>query len=85
MEICGMRTITEDSFLSSPQPLIDRKQLLKLVPLSDRTIFNMEKRGEFPQRLAITPRRVAWYLNEVNEWMEKRRAQKPIMPISFLR
>ena len=80
-----MRTITEEGLLSSPQPLIDRKQLLKLVPLSDRTIFNMEKRGEFPQRLSIAPRRVAWYLNEVNEWMEKRRAAKPIMSIPFLR
>jgi prophage regulatory protein len=80
-----MRTISEGTSLASAQALIDRKQLLKLVPLSDRTIFNLEKRGEFPQRLAITPRRVAWYLNEVTEWMEKRRHQKPVMPLSFLR
>ena len=85
MEKSRMRTISEQNLLASPQPLIDREQLLKIVPLSDRTIFNLEKRGEFPQRLAITPRRVAWYLNEVNEWIEQRRAQKPIMPISFLR
>lgn len=80
-----MRTISESTSLASAQALIDRKQLLKLVPLSDRTIFNLEKRGEFPQRMAITPRRVAWYLNEVTEWMEKRRHQKPVMPLSFLR
>ncbi len=80
-----MRTISESTSLTSAQALIDRKQLLKLVPLSDRTIFNLEKRGEFPQRMAITPRRVAWYLNEVTEWMEKRRHQKPVMPLSFLR
>lgn len=80
-----MRTISESTSLASAQALIDRKQLLRLVPLSDRTIFNLEKRGEFPQRLAITPRRVAWYLNEVTEWMEKRRHQKPVMPLSFLR
>jgi len=43
------------------------------------------KLNGFPQRLAITPRRVAWYLNEVTEWMEKRRHQKPVMPLSFLR
>ena len=85
MERIGMRTIPEGTSLASAQALIDRKQLLKLVPLSDRTIFNLEKRGEFPQRLAITPRRVAWYLNEVTEWMEKRRHQKPVMPLSFLR
>ena len=80
-----MRTISESTSLASAQALIDRKQLLRLVPLSDRTIFNLEKRGEFPQRMAITPRRVAWYLNEVTEWMEKRRHQKPVMPLSFLR
>lgn len=85
MERISMRTISEGTSLASAQALIDRKQLLKLVPLSDRTIFNLEKRGEFPQRLAITPRRVAWYLNEVTEWMEKRRHQKPVMPLSFLR
>ena len=80
-----MRTISESTSLALAQALIDRKQLLRLVPLSDRTIFNLEKRGEFPQRLAITPRRVAWYLNEVTEWMEQRRHQKPVMPLSFLR
>lgn len=51
--------------------LSNRKQLLKIVPLSERTIFDMEKRSEFPRRFAITPRMVAWDLQEVEAWMEK--------------
>ncbi|WP_409219087.1 helix-turn-helix transcriptional regulator, partial [Escherichia coli] len=29
--------------------LINRKTLLSMIPLSDRTIYNLEQRGEFPQ------------------------------------
>ncbi|HGE6066809.1 TPA: helix-turn-helix transcriptional regulator, partial [Vibrio cholerae] len=30
--------------------LINRKVLLEMIPLSDRTIYNLEQRGEFPRR-----------------------------------
>lgn len=40
--------------------LINRKKLLAMIPLSDRTIYNMEQRGEFPHRIALTSRNVAW-------------------------
>ena len=56
--------------ISSPRTvLINRKQLLKIIPLSDRTIFEMEKRGEFPHRFALTSRAVAWDLQEVEAWV----------------
>ncbi|EIA1618835.1 AlpA family phage regulatory protein [Vibrio parahaemolyticus] len=45
--------------------LINRKTLLKMIPLSDRTIYNMEQRGEFPRRIVLTSRSVAWDLAEV--------------------
>ncbi|GAB3101576.1 AlpA family phage regulatory protein [Aestuariicella hydrocarbonica] len=54
--------------------LINRKALLKIVPLSDRSIYNMEKRGDFPKRIVLTSRNVAWDLNEVEEWIEARKA-----------
>ena len=53
--------------------LINRKTLLAMIPLSDRAIFNMEKRGEFPRRIALTSRNVAWDLSEVEEWIESRK------------
>ncbi len=61
---------------------ISRKQLLAKVPLSDRTIYNLEKRGTFPKRITLTARNVAWDLNEVEAWMRTRReaANKPMRP-----
>ncbi|MYN28435.1 AlpA family phage regulatory protein [Duganella sp. CY42W] len=53
--------------------LINRKQLLQKVPLSERTILDMEKRGEFPRRFAISARHVAWDLQEVDQWIQRRR------------
>lgn len=53
--------------------LINRKRLLNIVPLSERTILNMEKRGEFPKRFAITSRAVAWDLQEVEAWMDQQK------------
>ncbi len=54
--------------------LINRKTLLGMIPLSDRTIFNMEQRGEFPRRIALTSRNVAWDLSEIEQWIEARKA-----------
>ena len=52
--------------------LIGRKQLLARVPLSDRTIFEMERAGDFPQRVALSKVRVAWLENEVDAWIAGR-------------
>jgi prophage regulatory protein len=54
--------------------LINRKQLLKKVPLCDRTILDMEKRGDFPKRFSVTPRLVAWDLMEVDDWIARHQA-----------
>ena len=53
--------------------LINRKTLLRMVPLSDRTIYNLEQQGEFPRRIVLTSRSVAWDLSEIEEWIEQRR------------
>lgn len=60
--------------------LINRKTLHSMIPLSERTIFNMEQRGEFPRRIVLTSRNVAWDLSEVEAWIEERKlsgAQAP--------
>lgn len=53
--------------------LINRKTLLAMIPLADRTIYNMEKRGDFPRRIVLTSRNVAWDLTEVEQWIEARK------------
>lgn len=62
---------SEEAFTKT---LINRKKLLAMIPLSDRTIFNMERRGEFPRRIALTSRNVAWDLAEVEQWIEARKS-----------
>ena len=66
--------------------LINRKTLLAMIPLADRTIYDMEKRGDFPHRIVLTSRNVAWDLAEVEQWIEARKqstvqACKPGIPM----
>ena len=62
--------------LKSPLPFrrtIRRTELRQLVPLADTTIYDMEKRGEFPRRFNLTARCVVWDLAEVEAWIAARR------------
>lgn len=62
--------------------LINRKKLLAMIPLSERTIYNLEQRGEFPRRIVLTSRNIAWDLNEIEQWIESRKGCKinPVRP-----
>ncbi len=61
---------------------IRRHQLREIVPLADTTIYDMERRGEFPQRFYLTSRCVVWDLAEVEAWVEKRRQASNAKTIS---
>ncbi|MBB5687662.1 helix-turn-helix transcriptional regulator [Sphingobium boeckii] len=52
---------------------IRRQQLREIVPLADSTIYEMEQRGEFPERFYLTSRCVVWDLAEVEAWLDARR------------
>lgn len=58
----------------SQKVLINRKKLHAIIPLAPRTIYNLELRGEFPRRIALTSRNVAWDLAEIEAWIEARKA-----------
>jgi prophage regulatory protein len=64
-----------------PTPVITRcirrAELRRLVPLSDTTIYEMERRGEFPRRFNLSPRCVAWSFDEVQVWLQSRRDPAP--------
>jgi predicted DNA-binding transcriptional regulator AlpA len=72
---------------TSPTPLVDqvrrcqravrRRELRKIVPLADTTIYDMERRGEFPQRFYLTSKCVVWDLDEVERWLTARRVAGP--------
>ena len=60
----------------SPLPFrrtIRRHELRQIVPLAETTIYEMERRGEFPLRFNLTPRCVVWDLAEVEAWIEERK------------
>ena len=50
--------------------LISKKQLLEMIPLCERTIYNFEKQGKFPQRIALSSRKVVWDLAEDEAWID---------------
>lgn len=52
---------------------IRRNELRQIVPLADSTIYELERKGEFPQRFFLTPRCVVWDLAEVEAWLRSRR------------
>ncbi len=52
---------------------IRRSELRQIVPLADTTIYEMEQRGEFPRRFALTARCVVWDLAEIEAWLAERR------------
>jgi prophage regulatory protein len=54
--------------------LILRPERKRLVPLSDTTIWRMERRGEFPRRISISEKRVAWRRSEIEAWLKRRAA-----------
>ncbi|KWX27591.1 DNA-binding protein [Pseudomonas aeruginosa] len=41
-----------------------------MIPLSERTIYNFEKQGKFPRRIALSSRKVVWDLAEVEAWID---------------
>jgi prophage regulatory protein len=57
-----------------PNELLLRAERKKLVPLSEATIWRLERRGEFPRRIPISEKRVAWRRSEIETWLEKRAA-----------
>ena len=52
---------------------IRRHELQLIVPLADSTIYEIERRSEFPRGFNLTPRCVVWDLEDVEAWLEQRR------------
>lgn len=48
---------------------IRRAELKSIVPLADSTIYEMEQRGDFPRRFALSPRCVEWDLAKIEAWL----------------
>lgn len=54
------------------RPLWNRQVVLDETNLSRATIDRLEKKREFPQRVRLSPRRVAWKAEEIRRWIATR-------------
>jgi prophage regulatory protein len=52
--------------------LLSSKEVQKRTGLSSVTIWRQERAGEFPERVNITPSRVGWIEEEIDEWIASR-------------
>ena len=59
-----------------PKELLFKPELKQLVPLSDTTIWRMERDGSFPRRIVLSRKRVAWNRTEVLEFIAARMAAR---------
>ena len=52
--------------------LISLKDVMTRTALSKSTIYQLIKDGAFPKQRAITTRRVAWLVHEIDSWLSER-------------
>lgn len=52
--------------------LISWQELARLLPYSRQHIFRLERAGQFPRRVKLGARRIAWWLPEITQWMRSR-------------
>lgn len=46
------------------------------VALTREYLYVLERRGEFPRRVQITPNRIGWLESEVDDWLKERIARR---------
>ena len=52
--------------------ILKQKEVVQLTGLSRVTIWRLEQRGEFPGKIALSPNRVGWLEDEVQDWILSR-------------
>lgn len=55
---------------TSGERLLPRRELRKVVPVSDMTIWRWQRHGHFPKHLSINGRNY-WRLSEIWDWMDR--------------
>lgn len=57
---------------SEVKRLLRLRQVINLIGISRSSIYQLERDGRFPKRVAIGPRSVAWRESEILEWIASR-------------
>ena len=53
------------------RPFLSIKEVSELLRISVSTINRLIKRGEFPPKIKISPRRIVFMKNDINKWIKK--------------
>jgi prophage regulatory protein len=58
--------------------IVSKKELKTVcgIPYSHQHIARLEKVGKFPKRIQLGQCRVAWLMSEVEEWVDKKLAER---------
>ena len=55
------------------RPFLNIKEVSELLGISVSTINRLIKRGEFPPKVKISPRRMVFMKKEINDWIDAKR------------
>ena len=58
--------------------VIRKPELMSRIPLSDPTIWRLEKAGRFPKRLQLGGNSVGWLEEEIDAWLAERVAARNV-------
>ena len=69
-------TNTSESHSASvvPSAIFDEEKVHEVTSLSRTTRWRMERRGEFPKRVRLSPGRVGWRQADIEAWISSRAA-----------
>ena len=57
-----------------PETLLRKPDVAARLGVSQSTIQRLEKAGDFPRRVRLGPRAVAWRASEIEDWIADRAA-----------
>ena len=75
--------ITENE--NTGRRVIRKRELFKMIPLSDVTVWRLEKKGEFPKRFTLGGRAVGWFADEIDEWLDAKATKRDEKDVFQLR
>ena len=55
------------------RPFLTIKEVSKLLGISVSTINRLIKKGDFPQKIKISPKRMIFIKSEIYEWIKSKR------------
>ncbi len=70
----GIRRGTSGRNATTPIAILDEAQVRSLTSLSRTTRWRLERRGEFPQHVRLSPGRVGWRQGDIEAWIGSRAA-----------